>query len=63
MPHPGGLAGFQDAVHMWFAAAYGVPTRVQALGWAAIRAGGEALLLAPTGSGKTLAPSWLPSTG
>jgi len=28
---------------------------VQALGWAASRAGGEALLLAPTGSGKTLA--------
>ena len=55
MRHPGGLAGFHDAVKMWFGASYGAPTRVQALGWPAIRAGGGALLLAPTGSGKTLA--------
>jgi ATP-dependent Lhr-like helicase len=38
-----------------FAAAYGAPTRVQALGWPAIRAIGGVLLVAPTGSGKTLA--------
>jgi len=55
MPHHRGLEGFHDPVRAWFGAAYGVPTRVQALGWPVIRAGGGALLLAPTGSGKTLA--------
>jgi len=50
-----GFEGFHDPVQAWFGAAYGAPTRVQALGWPAIRAGGGALLLAPTGSGKTLA--------
>ena len=50
-----GLEGFHEAVRAWFGASYGTPTRVQALGWPAIRAGGGALLLAPTGSGKTLA--------
>ncbi len=49
------LEGFRDPVRAWFGASYGAPTRVQALGWPAIRAGGGALLLAPTGSGKTLA--------
>jgi ATP-dependent Lhr-like helicase len=55
MPHNRGLEGFHDPVRAWFGASYGAPTRVQALGWPAIRAGGGALLLAPTGSGKTLA--------
>ena len=55
MPQIRGLEGFHDPVHAWFSASYGAPTRVQALGWPAIRAGGGALLLAPTGSGKTLA--------
>jgi ATP-dependent Lhr-like helicase len=55
MSHGRGLEGFHDPVRTWFSAVYGVPTRVQALGWPAIRAGGGALLLAPTGSGKTLA--------
>ena len=50
-----GLEGFHEAVRAWFGASYGTPTRVQALGWPAIRGGGGALLLAPTGSGKTLA--------
>src|SRR5512143_583528 len=49
------LEGFREPVRAWFSAVYGAPTRVQALGWPAIRAGGGALLLAPTGSGKTLA--------
>lgn len=53
--HADSLEGFHDPVRAWFEAAYGAPTRVQALGWPAIRAGGGALLLAPTGSGKTLA--------
>ena len=55
MKPPRGLEGFHEAVRAWFGASYGAPTRVQALGWPAIRAGGGALLLAPTGSGKTLA--------
>jgi len=48
------LEGFHDPVRAWFGVSYGVTTRVQALGWPAIREGGGALLLAPTGSGKTL---------
>jgi ATP-dependent Lhr-like helicase len=55
MAHIRGLEGFQEPVRAWFGASYGVPTRVQALGWPAIRGGDGALLLAPTGSGKTLA--------
>jgi ATP-dependent Lhr-like helicase len=55
MPHTRALEGFHGPVRAWFRASYGAPTRVQALGWPAIRAGGGALLLAPTGSGKTLA--------
>ena len=55
MKPPRGLEGFHEAVRAWFTASYGTPTRVQALGWPAIRGGGGALLLAPTGSGKTLA--------
>src|SRR5512134_3374026 len=55
MPHARSLDGFHDPVRAWFGGAYGAPTRVQALGWPVIRAGGGALLLAPTGSGKTLA--------
>jgi ATP-dependent Lhr-like helicase len=55
MKPPRGLEGFHEAVRAWFGASYGMPTRVQTLGWPAIRAGGGTLLLAPTGSGKTLA--------
>ena len=55
MRHSDSLEDFHEAVRAWFGAVYGAPTRVQALGWPAIRAGGGSLLLAPTGSGKTLA--------
>jgi ATP-dependent helicase Lhr and Lhr-like helicase len=49
------LARFAAPVGEWFRAALGVPTPVQAQGWAALADGRSALLLAPTGSGKTLA--------
>jgi ATP-dependent helicase Lhr and Lhr-like helicase len=49
------LARFAAPVGEWFRAALGVPTPVQAQGWAALAGGRSALLLAPTGSGKTLA--------
>jgi ATP-dependent Lhr-like helicase len=55
MRHSSGIEGFHDAVNVWFTQSYGGPTRVQTLGWPAIRSGSGALLLAPTGSGKTLA--------
>src|SRR5579872_3665274 len=47
-------APFHDAVREWFAAAFGRPTRPQALGWPPIARGESSLILAPTGSGKTL---------
>ncbi|MGI8784885.1 MAG: DEAD/DEAH box helicase [Acidobacteriota bacterium] len=46
---------FHKPVRIWFREHLGSPTRVQELGWPAIRRGEHALLLAPTGSGKTLA--------
>jgi ATP-dependent helicase Lhr and Lhr-like helicase len=49
------LRDFAEPVRRWFGAALGTPTRVQELGWPALRAGRSALLFAPTGSGKTLA--------
>ncbi|MBB2161951.1 ATP-dependent helicase [Gluconacetobacter sacchari] len=49
------LAGFTPATRAWFAAAFASPTPVQTAAWAAIRAGENALVIAPTGSGKTLA--------
>jgi ATP-dependent Lhr-like helicase len=46
---------FSAPVRSWFTEVVGVPTPVQAEGWAAIARGEHSLLLAPTGSGKTLA--------
>jgi ATP-dependent helicase Lhr and Lhr-like helicase len=51
---------FHPAVRKWFAGRFGVPSRVQELGWPVIGeaqkgAGHDVLLCAPTGSGKTLA--------
>src|SRR6516165_2819934 len=49
------LAPFLPAVQQWFRTALGKPTPAQRLGWPAIAAGQNTLILAPTGSGKTLA--------
>src|SRR5215470_12122576 len=54
------LNQFHPAVSKWFAGRFGVPSRVQELGWPVIGeaqegAGHDVLLCAPTGSGKTLA--------
>jgi ATP-dependent Lhr-like helicase len=49
------LALFLPPVQCWFRAALGEPTAPQRLGWPAIAAGQNTLILAPTGSGKTLA--------
>ncbi|MGB0680165.1 MAG: DEAD/DEAH box helicase, partial [Polyangiales bacterium] len=49
------LQPFHPAVRRWFEHNFATPTAVQVEGWAAIRQGAHALLLAPTGSGKTLA--------
>jgi len=49
------LALFHEPVSVWFTESFGAPTNVQSLGWPVIRAGENALMLAPTGSGKTLA--------
>src|SRR5690242_10156480 len=49
------LAPFHPIVARWFAETLGEPTRAQAQGWSAIRAGRHTLIAAPTGSGKTLA--------
>jgi ATP-dependent Lhr-like helicase len=46
---------FLPPVREWFRAELGEPTLPQRLGWPAIAAGQNTLLLAPTGSGKTLA--------
>jgi ATP-dependent Lhr-like helicase len=46
---------FLPPVARWFRKAIGEPTPAQALGWPAIAAGQNTLILAPTGSGKTLA--------
>ncbi|MDP9408153.1 MAG: DEAD/DEAH box helicase, partial [Actinomycetota bacterium] len=49
------LEGFSPATRAWFSSAFPAPTAAQAGAWAAIRAGEDALVVAPTGSGKTLA--------
>ncbi|MGH7226811.1 MAG: DEAD/DEAH box helicase, partial [Gemmataceae bacterium] len=46
---------FLPPVQRWFRTALGEPTAPQRLGWPAIAAGLNTLILAPTGSGKTLA--------
>ncbi len=46
---------FLPPVQRWFRASLGEPTAPQRLGWPAIAAGQNTLILAPTGSGKTLA--------
>lgn len=49
------LAGFHPAVRAWFTARFTAPSPPQLLGWPAIRAGQNVLILAATGTGKTLA--------
>jgi ATP-dependent Lhr-like helicase len=49
------LEWFLPPVQHWFRVALGEPTAPQRLGWPAIVAGQNTLILAPTGSGKTLA--------
>jgi ATP-dependent Lhr-like helicase len=49
------LGLFLPPVRQWFRTALGEPTPAQRLGWPAIAAGRNTLILAPTGSGKTLA--------
>src|SRR5437868_9418515 len=49
------LGLFLPTVGEWFRTALGPPTPPQRLGWPAIAAGQNTLILAPTGSGKTLA--------
>ena len=49
------LDSFLPAVAEWFRTTLGEPTAPQRLGWPAIRAEQNTLILAPTGSGKTLA--------
>ena len=46
---------FLPPVRDWFREVLGEPTPPQRLGWPAIAAGQNTLILAPTGSGKTLA--------
>src|SRR3954447_21335786 len=46
---------FLPPVREWFGRARGTPTPPQRLGWPAIAAGQNTLIVAPTGSGKTLA--------
>ncbi|MDQ1605059.1 MAG: ATP-dependent helicase Lhr and Lhr-like helicase [Actinomycetota bacterium] len=46
---------FSPATQAWFEGAFDAPTAAQVGAWAAIRAGHNALVVAPTGSGKTLA--------
>ncbi len=49
------LDGFSAPARAWFEATFPGPTAAQAGAWQAIRAGEDALVVAPTGSGKTLA--------
>jgi ATP-dependent helicase Lhr and Lhr-like helicase len=49
------LDRFHPAVSAWFREQFGDPTPAQRLGWPAIAAGQNTLIVAPTGSGKTLA--------
>src|SRR5262249_4467542 len=46
---------FLPPVRQWFRTRLGEPTAPQRMGWPAIAAGSNTLILAPTGSGKTLA--------
>ena len=55
MASPTPLDLFLPPVREWFRAVLGEPTPAQRLGWPAIAAGQNTLILAPTGSGKTLA--------
>ena len=50
-----GLDRFHPAVASWFREQFGEPTPPQRMGWPAIAAGQNTLIVAPTGSGKTLA--------
>src|SRR4051794_14414896 len=49
------LDRFLPPVSAWFRETLGTPTPPQRLGWPAIAAGRNTLIVAPTGSGKTLA--------
>ena len=49
------LDQFHPAVSSWFRETFGEPTPPQRLGWPAIAARQNTLIVAPTGSGKTLA--------
>jgi ATP-dependent Lhr-like helicase len=55
MPSNNVLSDFHPLVRRWFERTYGEPSPPQQLGWPAIAAGRNTLILAPTGSGKTLA--------
>lgn len=52
---PEAVDTLHPAVCNWFLKTYGQPSLPQQLGWPAVAAGENVLLLAPTGSGKTLA--------
>jgi hypothetical protein len=54
------LSAFHPIVSRWFSETLGAPTRAQARGWAAVRAGTHTVIAAPTGSGKTLADHRIP---
>ncbi len=49
------LERFHPSVVSWFREQFGEPTPPQRMGWPAIAAGENTLIVAPTGSGKTLA--------
>ena len=49
------LSLFHPATARWFRESFAGPTPAQLMGWPAIAAGKNTLILAPTGSGKTLA--------
>ena len=49
------LDHFLPPVAAWFRETLGQPTPPQRMGWPAIAAGQNTLIVAPTGSGKTLA--------
>src|SRR5580692_6528849 len=49
------LDRFHPSVASWFRDQFGEPTPPQRMGWPAIAAGENTLIVAPTGSGKTLA--------
>src|SRR5215217_7484052 len=49
------LTPFHPIVRAWFTETLGEPSAPQRVGWPAIAAGSDTLILAPTGTGKTLA--------